>query len=109
MLIAMECGEHTGLHVSAENMMVEIVGPDGACSPGQSGEVLITDFHNYATPFIRYKNGDMATWSMTYPCPCGRTLPMLESIDGRTLDIIKGLDGRPLTGAFFPHLMKRVR
>ena len=105
MLIAMECPAHEGLHISAENLMVEIMGTDGPCPPGQSGQVLITDLHNFATPFIRYQTGDMATWSGR-KCSCGRGLPMLESIDGRVVDIIQGLDGRPLTGAFFPHLLK---
>ena len=106
MLMAMECEAHTGLHVSMENLLVEIAGPGGPCPPGESGKVLITDLHNFATAFIRYENGDMARWSRQSSCPCGRNLPLLESIDGRTLDIIRGLDGRPLTGSFFPHLFK---
>ncbi len=105
MLIAMECERHQGLHVSAENLMLEITGPDGPCPPGQSGELLITDLHNYAQPFIRYRNGDLATW-LEGDCPCGRQLPRLASIDGRALDLIRGLDGRPLTGVFFPHMLK---
>jgi phenylacetate-CoA ligase len=105
MLIAMECEGHDGLHLSAENLMLEIVGPDGPCPPGQSGEVLITDLHNYAQPFIRYRNGDLATWRGG-ACPCGRHLPRLASVDGRALDLIRGLDGRPLTGVFFPHMLK---
>ncbi|MFH1036325.1 MAG: phenylacetate--CoA ligase family protein [Pseudomonadota bacterium] len=105
MLIAMECEAHAGLHISAENLMVEIMGPDGPCPPGHSGQVLVTDLHNFAQPFIRYQNGDLATW-LEGACPCGRHLPRLASVDGRALDLIRGLDGRPLTGVFFPHMLK---
>jgi phenylacetate-CoA ligase len=105
MLIAMECERHQGLHVSAENLMLEVMGAGGPCPPGQSGEVLITDLHNYAQPFIRYRNGDLATL-VEGDCPCGRHLPRLASVDGRALDLIRGLDGRPLTGVFFPHMLK---
>jgi len=106
MLIAMECQEHRGLHISADNLMVEVVDEAGRPLPaGERGELLITDLHNYAQPFIRYKNGDLATMS-DRACPCGRTLPMLENIEGRLLDVLRGPDGRPLDGAFFPHAMK---
>ena len=105
MLIAMECDQHEGLHVSSENLMVEIVDGGKPAPPGQSGRVVITDLHNYAQPFIRYQNEDLATWSAE-DCPCGRKLPLLKSIEGRVLDIIRGIDGRPLTGVFFPHLLK---
>lgn len=105
MLMGMECHLHRGLHVSAENLFLELVRDGRPAAPGESGQVLVTDLHNYAQPFIRYQNGDLAAWAAG-ECPCGRGLPCLERVDGRELDLIRGLDGRPLTGAFFPHLMK---
>jgi phenylacetate-CoA ligase len=58
-------------------------------------------------PFIRYATGDLGTIS-DVSCPCGRGLPMLESIEGRVLDSLRTADGRTVPGEFFPHLLKEV-
>src|SRR5690606_28533691 len=52
MLIATECPEHDGLHLQVENLVVELVGPDGQpVAPGEVGQVVLTDLHNYGQPF----------------------------------------------------------
>lgn len=105
MLIAAECPEHNGLHISAENLIVEVL-KDGKPAPaGQLGEIVITDLHNFAQPFIRYRSGDLASMAEG-DCPCGRSLPRLERIEGRILDMIVSPDGRVLPGEFFPHFFK---
>ena len=83
--IAHEC-EHGNMHIVADNMLIEIIDQNG--NPTETGEVVVTDFYNYATPLIRYKIGDFATLS-NEACPCGRTLPILKGIHGRAYDIIK--------------------
>lgn len=88
--IAHEC-EHGSMHIVADNMLIEIIGEDG--NPAETGEVVVTDFFNYATPMIRYRVGDFATLSKD-PCPCGRTLPILKGIHGRAYDIIKTPSGK---------------
>lgn len=88
--IAHEC-EHGNMHIVADNMLIEIIGEHG--HPAETGEVVVTDFFNYATPMIRYRIGDFATLSQT-PCPCGRTLPVLKGIHGRAYDIIKTPGGK---------------
>ncbi|WP_456406410.1 phenylacetate--CoA ligase family protein [Thiolapillus sp.] len=106
MLIAMECEKHEGLHISAENLFVEILREDGTpADPGEEGRVVVTDLHNYGMPFIRYDIGDLAVWS-DKPCSCGRGLPMLKKISGRVLDIIRTPNGKSIPGEFFPHLLK---
>lgn len=106
MLIASECEQHKGLHIAVENLFVEIIKEDGTLAkPGEMGEVIVTDLHNYGMPFIRYKIGDMAI-ATDRMCPCGRELPLLEDVAGRSLDIIKTPDGKFVPGEFFPHLMK---
>jgi phenylacetate-CoA ligase len=107
MLIAMECEEHNGLHVSSENLMVEILRDNQPVPPWESGNVVITDLHNYAQPFIRYQNDDLATWA-GHGCACGRGLPLIQSIDGRCLDIIRGVDGRALERGFFPAFVEGI-
>jgi phenylacetate-CoA ligase len=106
MLIAAECEERNGLHISMENLYVEVIKEDGSpAKPGEMGELVITDLHNYGMPFIRYKIGDMAIIS-DRKCKCGRNLPLLEEVVGRSLDVIKTPDGKYVPGEFFPHLMK---
>ena len=88
--IAHEC-EYGNMHIVADNLLIEIIDENG--DPAETGEVVVTDFFNYATPMIRYRVGDFATLSHT-PCPCGRTLPILKGIHGRAYDIIKTPGGK---------------
>ncbi len=105
MLIAAECENHQGLHISAENLMLEIIKDGRPAPPGQVGQVTITDLHNYAQPFIRYQSGDLAV-AASGACACGRGLPRLERLEGRILEILRAPGGQELTGTFFPHLLK---
>ncbi|MES2625955.1 MAG: phenylacetate--CoA ligase family protein [Pseudomonadota bacterium] len=108
MLIASECEKHEGLHANTDSLVVEILVDGQPAKPGETGEVAITDLHNYGMPFIRYKNGDVATQS-SKSCSCGRGLPLIENIDGRKLDLITAYNGTKVSGVFFPHLMKEVK
>ncbi|HEY3969291.1 MAG TPA: phenylacetate--CoA ligase family protein [Planctomycetaceae bacterium] len=106
MLIGCECERHSGLHLTMEDLLVEIVDDDGQPTPvGREGNVVITDLTNYGMPFIRYQNGDRAIAS-SEACPCGRGLPLLKKVVGRRLDILETPDGRHVPGEFFPHLLK---
>jgi phenylacetate-CoA ligase len=106
MLIGAECPEHAGLHLTMENMIVEIVDDEGQPTPpGEEGNVVITDLTNRALPFIRYLNGDRAIAGFE-TCRCGRGLPLLKQVVGRRLDVLRTPDGRMVPGEFFPHLMK---
>ena len=96
MLIASECEAHDGLHVSMENLVVEIVvtedGRERPAAVGETGEVVLTDLHNYGMPFVRYANGDLATKKAPGRCACGRSLERLSSVDGRVTESLR--DGR---------------
>ena len=106
MLIGAECDRHTGLHLSMENLLVEILNEDGSPTPhGEEGNVVITDLFNYGMPFVRYVNGDRAVAGFDM-CPCGRGLPLLKKVTGRRLDTLETPDGRKIPGEFFPHLIK---
>ncbi len=107
MLIASECEHRQGLHVNADHLVVETLDHEGMPAIDGSGEVAVTDLFNYGMPFIRYVNGDMATYA-TSTCACGRGLPMLASVDGRKLDAIRTPAGHILPGEFFPHMLKDV-
>jgi phenylacetate-CoA ligase len=103
MSIAAECERRHGLHINAENLVVETRGSRS----DEPSELLVTDLHNYGMPFVRYATGDLGTISEAR-CACGRGLPMLESIEGRVLDSLRTADGRTVPGEFFPHLLKEV-
>jgi phenylacetate-CoA ligase len=106
MLIGAECERHTGLHVTAEQLAVEVLDDDGAPVPaGTEGNVVITDLYNYGMPFVRYMNGDRAI-AGAEACPCGRGLPLLQKVVGRRLDVLVTRDGRTVPGEFFPHFLK---
>lgn len=106
MLIASECSAHRGLHVSMENLIVEVVDESGQpVASGETGRILVTDLHNYTMPFVRYEIGDLAKTSAS-TCDCGRSLQLLEGIVGRALDVIRTPSGRVIPGELFPHTMK---
>lgn len=103
MSIAAECSEHKGLHLNSENLLVQTDSPERT-----SGEVLVTDLHNYGMPFLRYCIGDAATLETSVRCNCGRGLPLIRSIEGRVLDVIRTRSGRVVPGEVFPHVLKEV-
>jgi phenylacetate-CoA ligase len=106
MLIGSECEKHTGLHLTMENLVVEVVDDDGYPTlDGCEGNIAITDLTNLGMPFIRYLNGDRAVAGWR-DCTCGRGLPLMQKVTGRQLDLIDTPDGRTVPGEFFPHLLK---
>lgn len=105
--IAYECEAHTGHHVVGEGYVVEVLNGGKPCRPGEIGEVVITDLNNYCLPFIRYRIGDLAAAAdPAVPCPCGRGLPLIGSIQGRVQSVIIGADGQYVPGTFFAHVFK---
>jgi len=104
--IAQECTKHTGLHINAEHVYVEILDENGnPCHPGKIGKIVVTDLDNYGFPFIRYEIGDIGIFS-DRKCECGRNLPLLENVGGRVFDIIVGTNGNHLTGTFWTILLR---
>ncbi|MCK9261798.1 MAG: phenylacetate--CoA ligase family protein [Azoarcus sp.] len=95
--IAHECPAGS-LHVSAEDIIVETIGPDGTpTAPGVAGEIVVTHMATEDFPFVRYRTGDVGVLSET-PCACGRSLPVLKEIQGRTTDFVVAKDGTVMHG-----------
>lgn len=91
--IALQCPDTTSYHIQAECVLVEVLDDEcRPCAPGETGRVVVTDLHNFAMPLLRYEIGDHAT--VGAPCPCGRGLPVLESIAGRVRNMLVMPDGR---------------
>ena len=106
MLIASECEQHRGMHVSMETMIVELLvrEPNGAvraAKPGETGEVAVTDLHNLACPMIRYLTGDLAVAHEPGPCACGRSLDRIGPIEGRVAETLRDGHGNAVGGLVF--------
>jgi phenylacetate-CoA ligase len=105
MMIGSECDAHDGLHQSMENMIVEVVVTEGneqrPARPGEIGEVVVTDLHNYGMPFIRYANGDLAQQGDETRCVCGRSLLRLGPIEGRVTETLRDGAGTRVSGLLF--------
>ena len=95
-----------GMHLTAEDLIVEIIGSDGKPVPdGQLGEIVVTHLCTREYPFIRYRTGDMAVMS-TERCACGRGLPMLAEIQGRSTDFVVAQDGTVMPGLSLIYILR---
>lgn len=105
--IAHECPRGR-MHITADRLIVEIVGDDGrTLGPGKLGEIVVTHFDTPEMPFIRYQTGDMGVLS-SESCPCGRTLPLLEKVEGRKSDFIVTPDGRIMHGLSLIYVLRKI-
>jgi phenylacetate-CoA ligase len=106
MLIGMECSQHAGYHISADNLRVEVVDEAGKpCPAGESGRILVTDLRNDANPFIRYEVGDVGAMESS-PCDCGNPFPRLARVEGRCGEYLELPNGAQLTAIFIAHTFK---
>jgi phenylacetate-CoA ligase len=108
--IAIECEVSGHYHVSASNVLLEVLDDDGRqVRPGDVGRVVVTSFYNYAMPFIRYEIGDYAR--LGGRCPCGRSLPVLTEILGRRRNMLSLPGGNRLwiSGATLAALSEHVQ
>ncbi|MGB0134687.1 phenylacetate--CoA ligase family protein [Dokdonella sp.] len=99
MLIASQCEQRDGLHITADHLRVELGSMQASPAGDRIGEVILTDLHNYGMPLLRYVNGDLAT-AADGACSCGRGLPLLQRIDGRKLDTLRTTAGHILPGEY---------
>lgn len=88
-----ECQENR-LHVDMEFCIVEIERTEET-SEAETGPLLVTGLATDATPFIRYRIGDVGTRAKS-PCPCGRAGDSFLAVDGRIEDYVLTPDGRPV-------------
>ena len=105
--IAREC-PYGGLHITAEEVIVEVVDEDGnPLPPGVEGDILVTNLAGPEFPFIRYRTGDRGALS-DKQCPCGRGLPLIEQLSGRANDGLVALDGSWVHGSAFNHALREI-
>jgi phenylacetate-CoA ligase len=103
--IAHQC-PHGSMHITAEDIIVEIVDPHGLAVPvGESGEIVVTHLATSEFPFIRYRTGDIGVLS-DEPCGCGRGLPVLKEIQGRSTDFLVAQNGTVMHGLALIYILR---
>lgn len=105
--IAYQCESSRDHHVMDESYIVELLVDGRPALPGEIGEIVITDLHNFSVPLIRYRIGDLAVaLDQSQPCECGRHLSRIGRIEGRTQAIVHCGNGVWIPGTFFAHFFK---
>lgn len=92
---ASEC-EAGQMHLWPDAGIVEVLENDRPVGPGAVGDLVVTGLLNSDMPLIRYRVGDRGALSEKTSCACGRTLPVLQSVDGRSDDALYTPDGRTI-------------
>jgi phenylacetate-CoA ligase len=96
-LYAGDCEHHQGMHVFEDLGLMEIVDQHGEPVPdGVTGaKLLVTSFIKRTQPVLRYEVSDLVALTAA-PCPCGRPLARMVSVEGRSDDVLRmaGADGR---------------
>jgi phenylacetate-CoA ligase len=93
---AWQCTKREGYHIDADLLILEVVRGNERVSPGERGEIVVTNLLNYAMPLIRYRVGDIGVIDGK-TCSCGRGLPLLKSIEGREADCFTLPGGQLIT------------
>jgi phenylacetate-CoA ligase len=82
-------------HLFAGYGVIEVVDADGGPVPvGEPGRILMTSLTNDLMPLVRYEVGDVGALGTAGRCPCGRTSPTIDSVQGRQDDTLATRDGR---------------
>ncbi|MBN3493805.1 phenylacetate--CoA ligase family protein [Vibrio neptunius] len=83
--------EHGNYHLISDYSHVEFLD----CGDGKH-EIVGSNYNNALYPLIRYRTGDHVVLSSEQCCPCGRTYPVIEKIEGRVGDFLLGEDGQKI-------------
>ncbi|MBN1318585.1 MAG: phenylacetate--CoA ligase family protein, partial [Anaerolineales bacterium] len=80
--LGFECERRNGYHLNVDLCAARIVDENGeTADPELAGDVVISNLHNKAMVLLNYRLGDRAVMAGTQ-CPCGRSLPLLERLEG---------------------------
>jgi len=93
-LAGWECPESGLYHVCDDNVILEVLDKDGhPVREGEAGEVVVTNLHLRAMPFIRYRLEDIVTVGPS-ACPCGLPYRTLRTIEAKKQDYFRLPGGR---------------
>ena len=89
--VACQCKEQGGLHTFPWWNYVELLNDKGQAVDQGEGNVVVTTFHSFSMPLIRYDIGDVAVPG-GHRCACGRNTFQLRKVMGRTLGYFRKAD-----------------
>jgi phenylacetate-coenzyme A ligase PaaK-like adenylate-forming protein len=96
-VMAYQCPERIGLNLIEDCTWFEFLDEAGKpAKPGELARVVVTDLHGRLMPFIRYEQGDLATYRLAQN-ERGETVRVIDRIVGRQDDIVRLPDGSVLT------------
>ena len=76
---AMECQAHEGMHIRENDLIFEVISPEGDSLPdGTWGELVLTSIGMEAMPLFRYRTGDRGR-ILPGECACGSIVRRLET------------------------------
>jgi phenylacetate-CoA ligase len=102
-LLAWECKEHHGYHINVDSALLEFVEEGEPVDFGEHGEIICTGLLNPTMPLIRYEIGDVGI-PLKDCCSCGRTLPLMQVVEGRADDFLLATNGKVISPTvFFPY------
>jgi phenylacetate-CoA ligase len=87
-LVAWECHSHRGLHLNADQLILECVDNEKPVDSGEAGVAVGTSLVAFAMPFIRYRLGDFCRFSSSQKCSCGCSLPLIDHPIRREVDTV---------------------
>ena len=102
--IAFDRNDGNGLYIAMEHALIEILDNQNEDAGYKEGRVIMTNLDNFAMPFIRYENGDMASRGRK-EFESDIQLDVLKRISGRTADTIVLKDGSKVHGVFFTDIL----
>ena len=83
------CEAKDGLHWAEDHILVEVIDPESGepVAEGERGELVLTTLRKSARPMIRFRTGDIVSFT-SEPCSCGRTSIRMLGVHGRLDDML---------------------
>lgn len=96
--IAMECDDHSGMHLFTDSFFPEIINPETEeiLPFGEEGELVLTTLDRECMPLIRYRTGDI-THFVQEECHCNSPFIKIANVKRRVDDmfIVRGVNIYP--------------
>ncbi|HLF32288.1 MAG TPA: hypothetical protein VI566_14835 [Xanthomonadales bacterium] len=103
--VAWECAAGEGLHINTDCSILELEDEGGV--PGAGKSVVITNLNSRASPYIRFRLGDLCEF-IERPCSCGSPLPLMKPPAGREWDVIRLPSGRLMAPWALNSILRKV-
>lgn len=97
--LGFQCELCRGFHLNVDRTAVRLIDEQGqTLGPGKVGEVVISGLCNRGTVLLNYRLGDLGVLA-SEPCRCGRSLPLLDHLEGRHDEMLTLPGGRQILSA----------